>query len=168
MWRYRRIFTADVPYDKLLAISQRSEPGQIRLQVFGGARRRGQLLQGRHGIHHKQPGRIPNTRWRTPCVSYPAGSRSSRRNSTKGSAKHPAENRSAPGTGFRPETKSRTLRSGFFVSASGLFQLHERLAGHFGRLFEAHQAEHRGSHVGQDAVVHRLHAVRNDHDGAPD
>lgn len=38
------------------------------------------------------------------------------------------------------------------MSASGLFQLHERLAGHFGRLFEAHQAEHRGSHVGQDAV----------------
>ena len=73
-------------------------------------------------------GRIPNTRWRTPCVSYPAGSRSSRRSSTKSSAKHPAGNRSAPGTGFRPETKIPhfTVRdflcqqAGYFSSTSAL------------------------------------------------
>jgi len=73
-------------------------------------------------------GRIPNTRWRTPCVSYPAGSRSSRRNSTKSSAKHPTGNRSAPGTEFRPETKIPhfTVRdflcqqAGYFSSTSAL------------------------------------------------
>ena len=44
---------------------------------------------------------------------------------------------------------------------TGLLHLDKSLAGHLLGLGKSHELEHRRSHVGQDAVVHRLHAVRH-------
>ena len=48
---------------------------------------------------------------------------------------------------------------------TGLLHLDKSLAGHLLGLGKSHELEHRRSHVGQDAVVHRLHAVRHHNDG---
>ena len=106
-------FTADVPYDKLLAIS--NDQNRDKFVCKCSAERDGEDNCFKVAMEFITNNRT-NTeyQWRTPCVSYPAGSRSSRRSSTKSSAKHPTGNRSAPGTGFRPETKIPHFTVGIF------------------------------------------------------
>ena len=113
MWRYRRI---SLPTSLMTTAGdfQRSEPGQIRLQVFGGARRRGQLLQGRHGIHHKQP-----DEYRIPNGARPASPTRLDRE-VQGGTRLRAARSIRPKTVPHPEPdsapkqKSRTLRCGIF------------------------------------------------------